>query len=101
LLNADLYAQIEATDGLSNIQRERLINLLVKYIKHMTSKPGVCRVFEYKFPLSDPKHILRFSMAIPFAILPGVREQIRQIIEEDIIEISDSPFINPLIVVYK
>jgi hypothetical protein len=30
-----------------------------------------------------------------------VRQQIRQIIEEDIIEISDSPFINPLTVVYK
>jgi hypothetical protein len=61
----------------------------------------MCRVFEYKFQLSDPKPILGFSRAIPFAIRPVVREQIRQMIEDDIIEISDSPFINPLTVVYK
>jgi hypothetical protein len=30
-----------------------------------------------------------------------MREQIRQMVDEDIIEISDSPFINPLTVVYK
>jgi hypothetical protein len=42
-----------------------------------------------------------FSRAIPSAIRPVVREQIKQMIEDDIIEISDSPFINPLTVVYK
>jgi transposase InsO family protein len=101
LRTEDLYALIEATESLDSIQKESLINLLVKYVKHMTSKPGMCRVFEYKFQLSDPKPIMGFSRAIPFTIRPVVREQIRQMIEDDIIEISDSPFINPLTVVYK
>jgi hypothetical protein len=30
-----------------------------------------------------------------------MREQIRQMIEDNIIEISDSPFIDPLTIVYK
>jgi hypothetical protein len=101
LQTADLHALIEATEGLNNIQKESLINLLVKYIKHMTSKPRMCRIFEYKFQLSDPKPILGFSRAIPFVIRAVVRQQIRQMTEDDIIEISDSPFINPLTVVYK
>jgi hypothetical protein len=101
LRTADLYALIEATEGLNNIQKESLSILLMKYIKHMTSKPGMCQVFEYKFQLSDPKPIVGFSRAIPFAIRPVVREQIKQIIKDDIIEISDSPFINLLTVVYK
>jgi hypothetical protein len=44
-----LYALIEATEVLTNIQKEILINLLVKYIRHMTSKRAVLRVFEYEF----------------------------------------------------
>jgi hypothetical protein len=90
---ADLYALIEATGGLNNIQKESLSKLLMKYIKYMTSEPGMCRVFEYNFELSDPKPIVGFSTAIPFAIRPVVREKIRQLIEDDITEISDSPFI--------
>jgi transposase InsO family protein len=101
LRTADLHALIEVTEGLNNRQKESLSNLLMKYIQHMTSKPGMCRVFEYKFQLSDPKPIVGFSRAIPFAIRPVVREQIKQMIEDDIIEISDSPFINPLTIVYK
>jgi hypothetical protein len=96
-----LYVLIEATEGQDNIQKESLSNLLMNYIKHMISKPGMYRVFEYKFTLSDPKPIVGFSRAIPFAIRPVMREQVRQMIEDDIIEISDSPFINPLTVVYK
>ena len=38
LRTADLYALIEATEGLDNIQKESLSNLLKKYIKHMTAK---------------------------------------------------------------
>jgi hypothetical protein len=55
----------------------------------MTSKPGLCRVIQYKYQLSSAKPMV------------GVRDQIRQIIENDIIEISDSPLINPLTVVCK
>jgi hypothetical protein len=101
LRTADLHALIEATGSLNNIQKENLSNLLMKYIKHMTSKPGMCRVLEYKFQLSDPKPIVGVSRDIPFAIHPLVREQIKQTIKDDIIEISDSPFINHLTVVYK
>jgi hypothetical protein len=55
----------------------------------------MCRVFEYKFQISDPKPIVVFSRAIPFAIRPILREQIKQMLEDDINEISESPYINP------
>jgi hypothetical protein len=64
LRTEDLYALIGATEGLNSIQKECLINLLLKDIKHMTLKPGMCRVFEYKFRLSDPKPIMGFSRAL-------------------------------------
>ena len=38
LRTADLYALIEATEGLDNIQKESSSNLLKKYIKHMIAK---------------------------------------------------------------
>jgi hypothetical protein len=95
LRTADLYALIEATEGLNNIQKESLSNLLMKYIKHMTSKPGMCQIFECKFQLSYPKHMEGFSRAIPFAIRPIVREQ------TTLSKFRTHPLINPLTVVYK
>jgi hypothetical protein len=74
LQTADLHALTEESERLNNIQKESLINLLVKYIKHMTSKPGMCRVFEHRFQLSGPKPIVGFFRAIPFSIRPAVRE---------------------------
>jgi hypothetical protein len=42
-----------------------------------------------------------YSRPIPFAVRPAVRDQIRQMLRDYILEISNSSFPNPLSVVYK
>jgi hypothetical protein len=43
--------------------------------------------------------IVSYSRPIPFAIRPAVREQIAQMVDDDILEISNCPILNPLTVV--
>jgi hypothetical protein len=45
--------------------------------------------------------IVGYSRPIPFAVRPAVRNQIKQMLQDDILEYSDSLFLNPLTVVYK
>jgi hypothetical protein len=67
----------------------------------MTTKPGKCNLFSYKFQVDTDKPIVGYSRPIPFAIRPAVREQIDQMLRDDILEVSTSPNLNPLTVVPK
>jgi hypothetical protein len=61
----------------------------------MTTKPGRCNLLDTDQP------IVGYSGPIPFALRPAVREQINQMLKDDMLEISASPILNPLIVVSK
>jgi hypothetical protein len=67
----------------------------------MTTKPGRCNLFKYKFQVQADKPIIGYSRPIPYAIRPAVREQINQMVKDGILEISTSPILNPLTVVTK
>jgi hypothetical protein len=59
------------------------------------TRPGKCKLFTYRFQV-DADH----SRPTPFALRPAVREQIRQMLDDDI-EVTSSPILNPLAVVSK
>jgi hypothetical protein len=70
-------------------------------MKCFTTRPGRCNIYEYRFQVNEDKPIVGYSCPIPFAVRPAVRDQIMQMLQDDILEISNSPFLNPLTVVYR
>jgi hypothetical protein len=87
---------------LKNIDGEkqlRLYNILKKYKNRMTSKPGKCNLFTYKFHVETNKPIVGYSRPIPFVLRAKVQRQIEQMVKDDITEVSNSPVLNPLTVV--
>jgi hypothetical protein len=97
----DLSALINANGNLNGSQKGRLIDLLSKYRRCFTGTPSKCNVFEYQFRVNEDRPIVEYSRPIPFAVRPAVRNQIRQMLQDDILEYSDSPFLNPLTVIHK
>jgi hypothetical protein len=95
---ASLVGQVEC---LSDTQREELFSVLIKYLNNLTTKPGRCSLLEYKFKIDTDKPIVGYSRPIPFAHRPAVRQQINQMLADEILEISTSPILNPLTVVKK
>jgi hypothetical protein len=67
----------------------------------MTARPGKCKLFTYRFQVEADRPIVGYSRPIPYALRPAVREQIQQMLDNDIIEVSSSPILNPLTVVRK
>jgi hypothetical protein len=98
----DLSALVEQVVSLSEVQRRRrLYEVLLKYLSHMTTKPGRCNLFSYKFQVNTDTPIVGYSRPIPFTTRPAVREQINQMLKDGILEISTSPILNPLTVVNR
>jgi hypothetical protein len=100
-LRKDLNALVDQVVALNEVQKEDLYAVLIKYLSHMTTKPGKCTLFSYKFQVDSDKPIEGYSRPIPFATRPAVREQIDQMLRDDILEISTSPVVNPLTVVSR
>jgi hypothetical protein len=80
-------------------QRQKLSDILLKYLDFLTSKPGKCKLIKYKFQVVADKPIVSYSRPIPFSQRPAVRKLINQMLLDGILEVSDSPIINPLNVV--
>jgi hypothetical protein len=68
LRKTDVSALVEQVVSLSELQRRRLYEVLVKYLSHMTTKPGRCNLLSYKFQVATDKSIVGYSRRIPFAL---------------------------------
>ena len=58
-------------------------------------------MYEYKFNITDTTPIIGNSRPVPYSARASVRKQIDQMIKDGILELSESSFINPLMIVYR
>jgi hypothetical protein len=85
--------------NLSAEQKNELRELLLGYRGHFTSKPGKFHMLEYEFELNNTTPTVAHTRPVPLTLRPAVRSQLRQMVEDGIIETAKSPYINPLTIV--
>jgi hypothetical protein len=90
-----------SNNNLEKQQKEKLIEILLIYTEFLTTRPGKCKVYEYKFNITNTAPIIGHSRPVPYSARPGVRKQIEQVMKDEILELSESSFINPLTIVYR
>jgi hypothetical protein len=90
----------EATN-LNGTERQQLFSTLVKYEEHFSEKPGKCNLLRYKFDVETTELSVSRSRPLPFAVSKEVRQQIKQLLHDGILEHSDSSYINQLTVVLR
>jgi hypothetical protein len=71
---ADLRYLVEQVANLSTAERSALF----RYREHVTTRPGKCTLFTYKFQVDADRPIVGLSRPIPFALRPAVREQLNE-----------------------
>jgi hypothetical protein len=96
-----LRQKAEEAVGLSTAQKDDLIEMLTKYKEFFSSKPGKCTLMQYSFEVCDQEAIIGNSRAIPFAVRNDVRKQIRQLLDDKVIEPFNSCYINSLTIVMR
>jgi len=62
----DLEKLIMSNKNLENQQKEKLIEVvLLRYTEFLTTRPGKCKVYEYKFNITDTNPIIGHSKPVP------------------------------------
>ena len=69
---------------MTEVEKQKLLDVLHRYKTHFTKIPGKCKVFEYKFQMQGEVPKSRCSRAIPFALRQEVRGQIQEIIRNGV-----------------
>ena len=70
---ADLRSLVEKVDSLSTAEQDALYQVLLRYREHLTSRPGKCKLFSYRFQVDADRPIIGHSRPIPYALRPAVR----------------------------
>jgi hypothetical protein len=71
----NLHEMINCNENLNHQEKERLCNVLETHLDNMSTKPGKCNLFKYRFQVNTDKAIVGYSRPIPFSERPAVREQ--------------------------
>jgi hypothetical protein len=93
--------RIKVEKNLSCGEKCRLLEMLHKYTTHFVKRPGKCKNFEYRLQMQGGLPKSCNSRPKPFSLRREVREQIKEMVENDILEISHSPHVNPLTIVRR
>ena len=88
--------------NLSVEQRKQLVTLLEKHRLVFSDKPGLCKIGEHKIDLVENATVPKAKMyPIPFCYRTEVAAQIKSLLEQDIIEPSNSPYSHPIVCIRK
>ena len=93
--------KIEYTEGLSPSQKIKLKNLLVKYSSVFNKNTGRLKNYSYEFKLKDTETYFKKTYPVPTKYVDKVKEQIDKMLKNNILELSESNYINPICVVLK
>jgi hypothetical protein len=96
----DVYSLVSKV-CLPPAQRKELHAVLLKYLNSLTTRPGKCKLLEYKFRINTDQPIVSYSRPVPFSLRPAVESQISQMMADKILEFSNSHILNPLTTVKK
>ena len=84
--DAELLRNVGEASRLSVEQKTKLCDVLLRYKKFFTSKPGRCNLLQYGFKVTPEEPLVGHSRPIPFAVRSAARAQIKQMLEDKIIE---------------
>ena len=86
---------------LSVRQQDEIMRVLGKYEEIFTEVPGKANIIEHKIDLTDDRPIRCKSYALPYAVREDIREEIKNMMETEIVRESSSPYASPLVIVKK
>jgi hypothetical protein len=93
--------RIKVEINLSRREKCQLLQMSHKCKAHFVKRPGKCKNFVYQFRMQGGLPKSCNSRPIPFSLRSEVRAQIKEMVENGILEILHSPHVNPLMIVQR
>lgn len=99
--SADILQATRAITDINEEQQQRLYKILNDNATIFRGEPGRIRGYEHRIAVVDDTPFFQKSWPIPLALREKVDEEVQQMLNNNIIERADGPFVNPLITVLK
>ncbi|XP_072022506.1 uncharacterized protein [Amphiura filiformis] len=97
----ETIADVHINQDLTEEQSLEVKRLLGNYSSVLTDKPGFTHLGSHDIKLTDSTPLRTKPYPIPYALRDSVKEEIKTMLELDVIEPSTSPYASPLVVVKK
>ena len=97
----ETYKDVTYAECLTPDQRKELEDLVHEFKDVFTDQPGSTCLAEHKIELTTDDPLRQKPYPLPFATRELVKEEIKKMLEADIIERSDSPYASPVVLVKK
>ena len=87
--------------GISEGQAEHLIEIYNRYKHIFSNTPGKVKDYQCEIKFKEPVDFHRKSYPIAYSLKDEVRAEINRMMEDDIIEYSQSPYTSPIVAIPK
>jgi hypothetical protein len=87
--------------NITGIEKDRLIGIYNKYRKVFSNNPGCAKGFICKLQIKPNSKFTRHEYPVPQKYKDQVNEQINEMLDKGIIEVSKSDYVCPLVVIPK
>ena len=90
-----------STDELTSEQRDKLNNLLNKHAATFENNHSTTSVYTHEIKVTDENKFVRKTYTNQLHYQKRVDEEIKKMLDSNIIESSNSNFLNPMVIVKK
>ena len=97
----ETYKDIKYSPHLSEEQLQQAQTLVKEYQDIFTDKPGTTMMEEHRIQLTTSEPVKQRPYPLPYSMREIVNKEIKQMLEDGIIEKTDSPYASPIVMVKK
>lgn len=94
-------AIVQVLTCLTETQKSKLFNVLIQNRKVFSDKPGCTHIYEHKIEVKPHKSCVQRTYPVPLSQRPAVGTEIQQMLQDGIIELSNSSYCSPMRIVLK
>ena len=95
------FRDVNINPNLSEDQKSQVLNLLEEYEEIFSSMPGTTNLIEHDIKLSSDEPIQSKPYPVPYAMLDDMKKEIDEMLRLKVIEVSDSPYSSPIVIIKK
>ena len=99
--SVESYADVDINQDLDEVKIQTIKELFQSFSDVFTEQPGHTHLIQHDIRLTTDKPVRVSPRHIPFAMVDTVNEEVNKMLDMGVIEMSDSPYSSPIVLVAK
>lgn len=97
----ELYLNIDINKEMQESKSKLVMDVLSEFADVLTDKPGNTNVLQHDVRTTTEKPVRVAPRPMPYSMVETIKDEVRKMLELDVIEPSESPYSSPIVLVAK